>query len=162
MEVNASAIEETAKTIRKISPNTNAELAGQTITPEEIHAALQKGGRNKAPGSDGMGLEFYTTNWKIIKEDIAEILNQMFLKRGTTPQYKQGFIICLPKSNAVQTPEGYRPITLFNSDYKLLVRTREPPTPGAGGTSPNQPVLQRPGQLYHRSGIHSSRGRGTC
>jgi hypothetical protein len=94
-----------AKTIRKISPNTYAELAEQPITLEEIHAALQKGGRKKAPGSDGIGLEFYTTNWKIIKEDIAEILNQMFLQRSITQQQKHGIIICLPKSNAVQNPE---------------------------------------------------------
>jgi len=73
-----------AKTIRKISPITYAKLEKQPITPEETHAAVQKGGRNKAPGSDGIGLEFYTTNWKIIKEGIAEILNQMFLQRSTT------------------------------------------------------------------------------
>ena len=111
-----------AKTIRKFSPNTYAELAEQPITPEEIQAVLQKGGRNKAPGSDGVGLEFYTTNWKIIKEDIVEILNQMFLQRCIALQQKHGIIICLPESNAVQTPEGYRAIALLNSDYKLLAR----------------------------------------
>ena len=58
-----------AKTIRKISLNTYTELAEQPITPVELHTALQKGGRNKALGSDGIGLEFYTTNWKIIRED---------------------------------------------------------------------------------------------
>ena len=52
---------------------------------------------------------------------MAEILNQMFLQRSITPQQKHGIIICLPKSNA-QTPEGYRPIALLNSDYKLLAR----------------------------------------
>jgi hypothetical protein len=77
------------------------------ITPEEIRAALKKGGRNKAPGSDGIGLEFYTTNWALIKEDIGEILNQMFLQRNLTTQQKHGVIACLPKSNAAQTPEGY-------------------------------------------------------
>jgi hypothetical protein len=120
--VDASAIVEMAKTIRKISPNTYAELAEQPITPEEIHAALQKGRRNKAPGSDGIGLEVYTTNWKIIKEEIAEILNQMYLQRSITQLQKEGIIICLPKSNAIQTPEGYRPIALLISDYELLAR----------------------------------------
>jgi len=117
MEVDASAIKEMAKTFRKISPNTYAELAEQPMTPEEIHAALQKGGRNKAPGNDVIGLEFYTKNWKIIKEDIADILNQMFLKRSIAQQQKHGIIICLSKYNAVRTPEGYRPIPLLNSDY---------------------------------------------
>ena len=40
IEVYASAIEKMAKTVRKASPNTYAELAEQSITPEEIHAAL--------------------------------------------------------------------------------------------------------------------------
>ena len=103
------------KTIGKISPNTYSDLAEQPITPEEIHPALQKGGRNKSPDSDSIGLEFYTTKWKIIKEDIAEILNQMFLQQSIAQQQKHGIIIiCLPKTNAVQTPEGYRPITLLN------------------------------------------------
>jgi len=62
IEADASAMEEMAKTIRKISPNTYAELAEQPITPEEIHATLQKGGRNKATPSESIGLEFYTTN----------------------------------------------------------------------------------------------------
>ena len=110
------------KKIRKIGPNTCAELAEQPIKPEEIHAALQKGGGNKAPGSDGIGLEFYTTNWKIIKEVRAEILNQMFLQRSITPKQKHGIIIRLPKTNAVETPEGYRPIMLLKSDCKMLAR----------------------------------------
>ena len=90
-----------------ISPNTYAKLAEQRIILEEIHASLLKGGRNKAPGSDGIRLEFYTTKGKIIKKHIADILNQMFLQRSIISQRKHGILICLPKSNAVQTPESY-------------------------------------------------------
>jgi len=32
------------------------------ISPEELHIAVRKEGRNKAPGNDGIGLEFYTSN----------------------------------------------------------------------------------------------------
>ena len=46
----------------------------------------------------------------------------MFLQRSITPQQKHGIMICLPKTNAVQTPEGYRLIALLTSDYKLLAR----------------------------------------
>ena len=56
------------------------KLEGRWFDPR----SSKEGGRNKAPGSDGIGLEFYTTNWKIIKEDIVEILNQMFLQRSIT------------------------------------------------------------------------------
>ena len=109
-----------AKTIRKISLNTDAELGATNNAGGNTRSSKKKKGeRNKAPGKDGIGLEFYTTSWKIIKEDIVEILNQMFQQRSITQQQKHGIIICLPKANAVQTPEGYRPITLQNSDYKL-------------------------------------------
>jgi hypothetical protein len=103
--------------------------------PEHLHGtsgATNKTGGNtrsttkrraqKAPGNDGIGVEFYTTTWKIIKKDIADILNQMFLQRSITPQKNHGTITCLPKSNTVQNPEGYRPIMLLKSDCKMLAR----------------------------------------
>ena len=90
-------------------------------TPEEILIALRTGGRNKAPGSDGIGLEFYSTNWETIRTDLHGILNQMFLQKNITPQQKHGVIVCLPKPNGAQTP-GYHPITLLKTDYKILGR----------------------------------------
>jgi len=40
----------------------------------------------------------------------------------TDTQQNKGIIVCLPKQNGKQTPEGYRPITLLNTDYKILAR----------------------------------------
>ena len=61
--------------VRPNSTGTYAEPMEQPITPEEILAALWKEGRNKAAASDGIGLQFYTTNWEVIQEDTSEILN---------------------------------------------------------------------------------------
>ena len=44
------------------------------------------------------------------------------LHETTETQQNQGIIVCLPKPNGTQTPEGYRPITLLNTDYKILAR----------------------------------------
>ena len=44
----------------------------------------------------------------------------MFLQRCITTQQKHEVIVCIPKYNTAQTPDGYRTITLPNSDYKLL------------------------------------------
>ena len=82
--------------------------------------AMKKGGRNKAPGSDGIGLEFYRHNWEIIKEDIHEIMSLVFLHRCIKPQHKHGIIVSLPNSSAAITPAENRPITLLNTDYKLI------------------------------------------
>lgn len=74
------------------------------------------------PGIDGFSLEFYTANWETINTDLLELLNQMFLHRNITPQQKHGIIVCVPKSNGDWTPDGYRPISLFTTEYKLLAQ----------------------------------------
>jgi len=53
---------------------------------------------------------------------MQEILTQMFIHKSVSPQQKYGIIVSLPNNNGDQTPNGYRPITLLNTDYKLLAR----------------------------------------
>jgi len=68
----------------------DGELLERPIKMEEIRHALRKGGRNKASGSDDLGLEFYTTNWTTIKNYLCIVLNQMFLAKTTTTQKTPG------------------------------------------------------------------------
>jgi hypothetical protein len=42
--------------------------------------------------------------------------------RVTIPRQKHGVVICLPKSDGDNTPNGYGPISLLNTVYKLLAR----------------------------------------
>jgi hypothetical protein len=100
----------------------NSGFLNQPITEDELLQALKKGGKNKAPGGDGMCLEFYTENWPVIKQDLLELMNHMFMERGISTTQKRGVIVCLPKGNDVDSPEGYRPISLLTTDYKLLAR----------------------------------------
>jgi len=90
--------------------------------PTEIYRDIQAGGRKKAPGNDGLGREFYSHNWAVIKDDLCEVINQMFWAGNMSQQQKRGVIVCLPNAQGNQTLEGYRPITLLNSDYKILAR----------------------------------------
>jgi hypothetical protein len=46
----------------------------------------------------------------------------MFLHKKITPRQKHGIIVSLPKSNGDRTPEGYRPISLLTTEYKILAR----------------------------------------
>jgi hypothetical protein len=46
----------------------------------------------------------------------------MFINLRLTPRQKQGTIVCLPKHRKPTTPAEFRPITLLNTDYKLLPR----------------------------------------
>jgi hypothetical protein len=86
------------------------------ITERELYVAIRKGISNKAPGIDGLGIEFYKMNWNTIGSELLELVNFMFIQQKMTPLQKHGIIICLPKLNDPSTPATYRPITL----YKLM------------------------------------------
>jgi hypothetical protein len=58
----------------------------------EVPIAVRKGGKNKAPGSDGTGLEFYKANWETIQDDICAMMNQMFMEKKVSVQQKHGVI----------------------------------------------------------------------
>jgi len=56
------------------------------------------------------------------RDDLHEVTNQMFWARNISQQQKRGVIVGLPKAQGNQTPKDYRPITILNSDYKILAR----------------------------------------
>jgi len=111
--------ERVAEIGRRNLPTAWREQLEQPITPEEVHIAVRKGGRKKAPGSDGLGLEFYKANWATNKDDMGELMNKMFIERKVSPQQKHGVIVCLHKICEPITLADFRPITLLNADYKM-------------------------------------------
>ena len=91
------------------------------LTGGSTHLRVKRG-KNKAPGSDGIGLEFYKANWASIQGYIGAMINEMFTKRNVSAQQKHGVIVCLPKSCDPTTLEVFRPITLLNTNYKIMAR----------------------------------------
>jgi hypothetical protein len=73
-------------------PNPHAGIL-ETPFETEVYQAIRAGGKKKAPGDDGLGCEFYSHNWPIIR-DMCEVLNQMFWTRNIKPKQKHGVIVC--------------------------------------------------------------------
>jgi hypothetical protein len=92
------------------------------ITIEEIKAALSIGGKNRAPGPDGICWEFYTQYWEIINPELCEVINQMFRQGLVTPNQTHREMVCIPIYAEARRMEAFRLITLLNTDYKLLAR----------------------------------------
>jgi hypothetical protein len=108
--------------IPPVNPTTYAAQLERPITADEVHWAMRAGVRHKAPGIDWLSLEFCTANWDTIKTDLTELLNHMFLQNHIPPRQKQGILICLPKSQESRSPDDFRPISLLNTEYKILTR----------------------------------------
>jgi hypothetical protein len=64
--------------IRAELPPEMISTYGSPITPEETYHAITSGRKNRAPGRDGISLEFYKTAWPLIGDENSRIINSIF------------------------------------------------------------------------------------
>lgn len=78
------------KEITQNLTNAESENLDADITPAEIKKKLIKSSaKGKTPGPDGLGTEFYKEMYDIIKEDLAEIVNEMYKGDVLTTQQQE-------------------------------------------------------------------------
>ena len=77
---------------------------------------------NSAPGPDGLDYNFYKTHWKLLKDPLLAMMNQIINENTLCQSFNDGIIILIPKTTPAKTMRDYRPITLLNTDYKLLMK----------------------------------------
>ena len=56
------------------------------------------------------------------KEDLLQILNEMYSDELVPDYQKFGIIVCIPKRQPATHVEHYRPLTILNTDFKLMTR----------------------------------------
>ena len=105
-----------------------------TVTTDCLTEALKGVDPGKAPGSDGLTYEVYKALWDVLQQPLADCFNEAFQGLGLPPELaeevrltdsqRQGIIVLLHKGGGKPVDEvaSYRPITLLNTDVKLLAR----------------------------------------
>ena len=76
----------------------------------------------KAPGPDGLSVEFYTQCWPIVRNDFVNLLNQMHSTQSIDNRTKSGFITLIHKKGPKTEISNYRPISLLNYDLKIFTK----------------------------------------
>jgi hypothetical protein len=105
----------------KIDANMNESLCAE-FTDEEIIFALFQIGPTKAPGPDGFPACSYQRNWSTLKEDIIAAVKNFF-RDGDMPEgINDTAIVLIPKIKNPITLKDYRPISLCNVLYKVVVK----------------------------------------
>jgi hypothetical protein len=86
-----------------------------------LFLALKDMAKDKAPGSDGLTVEFYLSNWYLIKSDFLDLVNYCF-KKGRLPDSMNRALIRLIFKNRGERSDlkNWRPISLLNVDYKII------------------------------------------
>ena len=122
IEIDKTCVTRLQVVIPLTCPTKYADLLAQPITTEELLSALRSGAKHKTPSIDGFSLEFYIANWDTIKQDLLELMNQMILHKKNHSS-SETWHHTLLKSKGDRTANGYRPISLLTTEYKLLART---------------------------------------
>ena len=74
-----------------LSPN-EASQCEVLLTFGECHRALLGMGRRKAPGSDGLPMEFYNLSWKVLGQDLVDVVNACYAFGSLSLSQRRGTI----------------------------------------------------------------------
>jgi len=122
IDVQAESMKESLHLITQIiNPELNDALMAPIVL-EELKTAISQGKPNKAPGVDGIGLEFYRMGLDTVQTELLQIMNIMYSEQPLRAHRARGLIVCIPKRPNHTRISDYRPLTLLNSDYKILAR----------------------------------------
>ena len=94
------------------------------LTEKECFDALKNMDSDKTPGTDGLPAEFYKVFWKNISPFLIPALNFALESGHLSVTQRRGVIKLIPKKDAEPYfIKNWRPITLLNTDYKIVAKT---------------------------------------
>ena len=78
---------------------------------------------HKSPGSDGLPIDFYKVFWKYLSKPFLDCVRYTYSHGQFSDTQNEGIITLIPKPNRdTLQAANYRPITLLNSDYKIVAK----------------------------------------
>jgi len=93
------------------------------ITEHEVYNILCSFSDNKCPGSDGLSKEFYIFFWEEIKHLLLQSFEYSLFTGSLSMDQRKGIISLIPKKGKDTLNLGnWRPLTLLNTDYKILAK----------------------------------------
>ncbi|XP_058758239.1 uncharacterized protein LOC131631463 [Vicia villosa] len=100
----------------------DTERLERVFTEEEVKEAVWSCDGNKSPSSDGFSLEFFNSNWEVVKVDVVRLVADFHEKARLTKACTSVFIALIPKVRIPQSLSDYRPINLVGSLYKIIAK----------------------------------------
>ena len=112
--------------IRSIIPkkikDEEAKVLDGGLSVEEIRVAISRIANDKAPGPDGLPIEFYKKNVDWIVPYLLSVYEEAFDRGSLGLELNVGVIKLIPKEGDRLLTNNWRPITLLNVVYKILAK----------------------------------------
>ena len=107
----------------RLDENEAKECEGE-VTVNETTSALRIMKNGSAPGSDGLTIEFLKFFWHRIRGMVTNSFNDSFKEGQLSYTQRQGIITLIHKGKELERDKlsNWRPITLTNSNYKVLAK----------------------------------------
>ncbi|KAJ3584785.1 hypothetical protein NHX12_015280 [Muraenolepis orangiensis] len=103
----------------QVSEEANSQLEGP-LTIQELQTALQGMQGRRAPGIDGLSVEFYKAYWDVLSHDLLDVFNESLASGSMPVSCRRAVITLLPKKGNLQDIKNWRPVSLLCVDYKIL------------------------------------------
>ena len=105
-----------------LNPKEKGDLE-KDITIDDLFYALKESNNNKTPGCDGIPIEFYKMFWNKIKFILHNAILYAYKNNTLHISARRGVICLIPKKGKdINYIKNWRPLTLLNTDYKLLAK----------------------------------------
>ena len=106
--------------INKIIPPELRKSMAKALTQEEIEAAIENLAKGKAPGSDGITIDFFKKFKTLLAPLLIQLYTQSYKTETLPPSTRASIISLLHKKKERNNIKNYRPLSLTNNDYKIL------------------------------------------
>ena len=91
------------------------------LTLSDLEVGIKGMSKNKTPGEDGIPVDFYKVFWKEIKEVFHTVMLQCYEDKSLHSTARRGILNLIPKTGKdTRYVKNLRPITLLNTDYKII------------------------------------------
>lgn len=107
---------------RKLTEH-EAELLDEPLSIEEVFYSVCTMAKGKTPGSDGLTPSFYVKFWDKLSACLMNAFREALQRGSLHTSGRIGILNLIPKKNRDSMYlENWRPITLLNTDYKILAK----------------------------------------
>jgi hypothetical protein len=89
---------------------------------KELEQAMKEMANEKAPGPDGVIIEFFKVFWTLVDSDYHRMICHSLISGILPTSVLRRLIILLHKRGDHLSLGNYRPITLLNSTYKIYAK----------------------------------------